>query len=66
MREYNVLPCDALFKKRIEMVLDHIRDNNKFKNIDYFFSLVQCFKTIFCFLWFNASRLLFVSFDLMC
>ena len=36
--------------KRIEMILSHIRDKNKFKNRDSLF------------LWFNISRLLFVTF----
>ena len=57
------------FLKIIEILLNHIRDKNKFKNIDSLFPLVQCFKTIFfftfsiqCFkttiyfIWFNVSR----------
>ena len=52
----------AYFMKRIEILLSHIRDKNKFKNMDLLFLLVQCFKTNFCFLLINISRLLFVSF----
>ena len=33
--------------ERIEILLNHIRDNNKFKNNDFLFLLVQCFKTNF-------------------
>ena len=40
-----VLPCDILFKKIIEILLNHIIDKNKFKNMDSLFPLVQCFKT---------------------
>ena len=52
----------AHFMKIIEILLSHIRDKNKFKNKDFLFLLVQCFKTTFCFLLINISRLLFVSF----
>ena len=31
--------------KRVEILLSHIRDKNKFKNRDSLFLLVQCFKT---------------------
>ena len=31
--------------KRVEILLSHIRDKNKFKNRDSLFPLVQCFKT---------------------
>jgi len=34
--------------KRIEILLNYIKDKNKFKNIGSLFSLVQCFKTTFC------------------
>ena len=40
--------------KRIEIILNHIRDKNKFKNRDSLF------------LWFNISRLLFVTFFIQC
>ena len=57
--------------KTIEILLNHIGDKNKFKNRDSLFTLVQCFKTIFCYIfircfktiicfiiiWFNVSRL---------
>ena len=43
--ELEVLPCGTLFEKRIEILLSHIRDKNKFKNRDSIFLLVQCFKT---------------------
>ena len=33
--------------KRIEIPLNHIRDKNKFKNRNFLFPLVQCFKIIF-------------------
>ena len=33
--------------KIIEMLLNHIKDKNKFKNRDTLFPLVQCFKTFF-------------------
>ena len=39
-----VLPCDILFKKIIEILLNHIIDKNKFKNMKSLFLLVQCFK----------------------
>ena len=55
----------AHFMKIIEILLSHIRDKNKFKNKDFLFLLVQCFKTTFCFLLINISRLLFVSFGLI-
>ena len=55
-----VLPRDILFKKIIEILLNHIIDKNKFKNMDSLFPLVQCFKITFCFFWFNVSRL-FIS-----
>ena len=45
------------FLKIIEILLNHIRDKNKFKNIDSLFPLnLQWFKTTFCFFWFNVSR----------
>ena len=40
--------------KRIEIILNHIRDKNKFKNRDSLF------------LWFNISRPLFVTFFIQC
>ena len=40
--------------KRIEMILSHIRDKNKFKNRDSLF------------FWFNISRPLFVTFFIQC
>ena len=58
--------------KRIEILLNHIRDKNNFKNRDslFYFCLIfqdyfllhfiqYCFKTIICFIWFNVSRLFF-------
>ena len=57
--------------KRIEIFLSHIKDNNKFKNKNSLFHLVQCFKTIFVtffiqyfkttisFIWFDVSRFFF-------
>ena len=36
--------------KRIEILLSHIRDKNKFKSEDSLFLLVQCFKTNFCYI----------------
>ena len=67
MRFYHVVHS----MKRIEILLSHIGDKNKFKNRDFLFSLVQCFKTTFCyfffftqcfktticFIWLNVSRL---------
>ena len=53
--KHEVLPCSALYEdsffffekpmKRVEILLSHIRDKNKFKNRDSLFLLVQCFKT---------------------
>ena len=56
--------------KRIEILLNLIRDRNKFKNRDFFYFLwlnvsrllfviffIQCVKTTICFIWFNVSRL---------
>ena len=37
----------ALSMKRNKILLSHIRDKNKFKNIDSLFLLVQYFKTTF-------------------
>ena len=52
--------------KRIEILLSHIRIKNKFKNRDSWFPLVQCFKTIFCYIFlFNVLKLLYVYFSLM-
>ena len=50
--------------KRIKILLNHIKDKNKFKNIDSLFPLIQCFKTTFNLLnfLFNFLRLLFVLF----
>jgi len=55
--------------KKIEILLNYIRNKNKFKNRDFSFPLVQCFntnfvaffiqycfKTIICFIWFNVLR----------
>ena len=39
--------------KRIEIVLNHTRDNNKFKNRDSLFPLVQCFKATFCYIFYS-------------
>ena len=36
--------------KRIEISLSPIKDKNKFKSGDFLFSLVQCFKTNFCYI----------------
>ena len=36
--------------KRIEIPLSHIRNKNKFKNVDSLFPLIQCFKTNFCYI----------------
>ena len=44
------------------LFLSHIRDKNKFKNRDSLFPLIQCFKTTFCYILVNISKLLFVSF----
>ena len=35
---------------RIEILLSHIRDKNKFKSEGFLFTLVQCFKTNFCYI----------------
>ena len=43
-RQHKVLPCNALFKKIIETLLNHIKDKNKLKNRDSLFPLIQCFK----------------------
>ena len=58
--EHKVLPCDALLEKRIEILLNHIINKNKFKIGDSLFSLIQCFETTICFIWFNVLRL-FIS-----
>ena len=50
MRFYHVVHS----MKRIEIFLNHIRDKNKFK-----------IRTLY-FLWFNVSRLLFVTFFIQC
>ena len=39
-----ILQYDALFEKIIEILLNHIIDKNKFKNMESLFLLVQCFK----------------------
>ena len=39
--------------KRIEILLSHIKDKNKLKNRDFLFSLVQCFKTTFCYIFYS-------------
>ena len=62
MGDHEVLPYSALFEKKIELLLSHIRDKNKLKNRDSFSPLVQCFKTTIGFFWFNVSRLLLISF----
>ena len=53
--------------KRIKILLNHIKDKNKFKNMDSLFPLIQCFKTTFNLLnfLFNFLRLLFVLFGSM-
>ena len=38
--------------KRIEILLNHIKDKKKFKNKDSLFLLVQCFKTNFCYIFY--------------
>ena len=48
--------------KRIEILLNHIRNKNNFKSRGSLFPLVQCFKTIFITLLFNVLGLLFVLF----
>ena len=53
------------FMKKIEIFLNHIKDKNKFKNRDSLFPLIQCFKTTFCYILVNISKLLFVSFGSM-
>ena len=58
MRFYHM----AYSMKRIDIPLSHIRNKNKFKNKDYLFLLVQCFKTIFVTSLFNVLKLLFVLF----
>ena len=57
----------AYCRKRIEILLNHIRDKNKFKSrlfISFGFSrpffvtfFIQCSKSTICFIWFNVSRL---------
>ena len=49
--------------QRIEILLSHIRDKNNYKNRDSLFPLVQCFKTTFCYILYNVSKLLFISFS---
>ena len=63
--EHEVLPCGALYEKKIEILLNHKRDKNDFKNMNSLFLLVHCFKTIFCYILFNVSRLLFLLFGSM-
>ena len=36
--------------KRMQILLNHIRDKNKFKNKGSLFPLVQHFKTTFCYI----------------
>ena len=38
--------------KRIKILLNHIKDNNKFKIGDSLFPLVRCFKTTFCYIFY--------------
>lgn len=38
--------------KRIEILLSYNRDKNKFENRDFYFYLVQHFKTIFCYIFY--------------
>ena len=42
--------------KRIEILLIHIRDKNKFKSEDSLFPLVQCFKTNFCYILYSMFQ----------
>ena len=48
MRFYHV----AHSIKRIEILLNHIRDKNKFKNKHFLLPLVQYFKTTFCYIFY--------------
>ena len=51
--------------KKIEILLSHKRYKKDFKNMNSLFLLVHCFKTIFCYILFNVSRLLFLLFGSM-
>ena len=42
--------------KRIEILLSHIRNKNKFKNRDTLFPVFQCFKTNFCYIFFQCFK----------
>ena len=50
MREYIKFYHMAYSIMRIEILLSHIRDKNKFKSGGFLFTLVQCFKTNFCYI----------------
>ena len=43
----------AYFMKKIEILLSHIKDKNKFKNKDSLFPWVQCFKTTVCYIFYS-------------
>ena len=49
--------------QRIEILLSHKRVKNNYKNRDSLFPLVQCFKPTFCYILYNVSKLLFISFS---
>ena len=42
--------------KRIEILLSHIRNKNKFKNRDTLFPVSQYFKTNFCYIFFQCFK----------